>query len=138
MGKGGTIIRLVDVALIILFGFIIISRLKMSEISLPEKAAGATSASDSHFLRARILRDVENARDRFTLIDESGNTELANSLQIADFESALLQEYNRLAGEAKVILLIEPDEDSIIQHTVDLLDLCKKHGITKELNIEGY
>jgi len=133
MNKGGTIIRLVDVAMIILFGFIIISRLKMEEIKLPSTAKPPKTKTEKYVLKVKIFRDQGKNVDRFILID-NGN-ELGYFDSITELEPVLVKKDNYYnAKNVQLIILIEPDDDSIIQHTVDMLDLCTKHNILKNIN----
>ncbi|MFQ5627952.1 MAG: ExbD/TolR family protein [bacterium] len=137
MGNGGTIIRLVDVALIILFGFIVISRLHTSEIMLPTEVEPTDEKQELYVLRVNIMHDSRNRTDSFQLFDQSGKTEIATFSRIQDLESPLLAEHKRRNGTRQVVVLIEPDKQSMIQHTVDVLDLCKKHGIPRNINYKS-
>lgn len=137
MKQGGTIIRLVDVAMIILFGFIVISRLKLIEIEMPSTVKAPQKKSEKHIIKIIIFRDVNNFKDRFILYEENG-TKIGDFEKIVDLEPVLIQK-NLLDQKKNVqlVVLIEPDEDSIIQHTVDILDLCKKYNIAKNINYES-
>lgn len=137
MNNGGTIIRLVDVAMIILFGFIIISRLKMTEIELPSTVKPPQTKAEKHIIKVKIFRDQKNNIDRFILFEQKGE-EIGDYLSTDDLTPSLLEIYkNDRKKKIQLIVLIEPDRDSIIQHTVDLLDLCKKHKIPKNINYKS-
>ena len=95
MKRGGIIIRLIDVAMIILFGFIIISRLKLSEIELPSEAKPSSTETISHIVTVKISRDYTNQVDRFILIDD-GN-ELGDFSALDELESMIINK-NKYRG----------------------------------------
>jgi len=136
MKKGGLIIRLIDVAMIILFGFIIISRLKMSEIELPSTMKSSVTEIEKYIVRIKIYKDTINRIDRYVLFEN--DTELRDFKTIDELERILVTKHNLYREkDIQLVVLIEPDRDSIIQYTVDVLDLCTKHSISKNINYES-
>ncbi|MBN2008771.1 biopolymer transporter ExbD [candidate division KSB1 bacterium] len=135
MNKGGLLIRLIDVAMIILFGFIIISRLKMSEIELPSTAQQATVV-ERHIVKVKVIRDNATKIDRYEFIDNSNGS--VSVKQPEELESILVGQYETdRNADVQLVVLIEPERESMIQHTVDVLDMCTKHGIPKNITYES-
>lgn len=136
MRKGGIIIRLIDVAMIILFGFIIISRLKMFEIELPSEAKHPLTETRKHIVKVKIIRDNTDDPDRYLIIDNG--IEPNDFKTLDELESILItQNKTDRKNAVQLVVLIEPERNSIIQHTVDVLDLCTKHNILKNINYES-
>lgn len=134
MTKGGLIIRLIDVAMIILFGFIAISDLKVrAQIKLP----APQEEPQPQPLRDPILLSVRIAADGFVNIYESENL-LMTTDAFPEVENFLRKRFERIRSQDdEMIVLIEPHGDSPIQQTVDVLDICERHQIPKSLNYES-
>jgi len=134
MKNTGIIIRLIDVAFIILFGFVIISRLRLSEIDLPSKTKPPKEHTQKHIVQIKIMKNTKNNSDIFILIDEDGK-ELGYFNNAYDMEEDLqkMKEKDKI-NKKELVVLIEPGPNSIIQHTVDVLDLCRRNNIKKNIN----
>ncbi len=134
MAKGGIIIRLIDVAMIILFGFIAISDIKVrAQIKLPadRQEEPQQEQTEPAFIFVKI-----DAQDGYIL--EAGD-EVKTVTQDA---RALEQSLVSLAagykqGGQQAIVLIEPDEASMIQYTVDALDMCERNNLARNINYES-
>ena len=134
MNKGGILIRLIDVAMIILFGFIAISDIKVrAQIKLPSEKNDQeeqVEREDPVLIFVRI-----GLGDRVELTDDHT---LRESLTIDQLEGRLLQLRQGYGAQGvEMVVLIEPHEDSIIQHTVDVLDMCERENIAKNINYES-
>lgn len=135
MTKGGIIIRLIDVAMIILFGFIAISDIKVrAQIKLPADDQEQTlpeEEMDPALIFVKI--DLE-----YGFVIERKDETLLTTTDINGLEKGLVQLLNRYKTIGQeMVVLIEPHEDSMIQHTVDVLDICEKHSIPKNINYES-
>jgi len=130
MGKNTLIIRFIDVALTVLFGFVGVSEIKLkTQIKLPNELAPGPPP-DSRPLTVSV-RIVEGPR--FWLLE--GNQIFFLTDQMATVEDTLKARYQRaVAQNQRFIALIEPDPDSPIQLTVDLLDICKRNSIPQNIN----
>jgi len=130
MSKGGLIIRLIDVALILLLGFIAISDIRVkAQIKLP--SPGEEEALE----QAPQLIFVVITEQGFA-INYNVKTIPIDNLKV--LESQLLQIRGELLEKKiKMVVLIEPHEESIIQKTVDILDLCERHNIPKNINYQS-
>jgi len=135
VNKGGIIIRLIDVAMIILFGFIAISDIKVrAQIRLPaeqDKQERRESETEPVLLFVKI-----NPQHGFVIMQN--DVALLSTADLPELEATLanMLNHHQLNGE-KMVLLIEPHEDSLIQHTVDVLDICERNGIPFNINYES-
>jgi biopolymer transport protein ExbD len=134
LNKGGLLIRLIDVAMIILFGFIAISDIKVrAQIKLPSEKTEQEEQQDYQepallFVRIGLDNQVE-------LTDEAAFSE---TVLINRLESRLLEKRREFsARDIDMVVLIEPHEDSIMQHTIDVLDICQRHDIAKNINYKS-
>lgn len=134
MGKSGLIIRLIDVAMIILFGFIAISDIKVrAQIKLPSQDEEQQPEPEQR----PVLLFVEIGLDKVVRIMQDDQI-LTETTDLQQLETALVQTVEGIRAEGrKAVVLIEPDEDSPIQFTVDLLDMCERHNIPKNINYES-
>jgi len=128
MFKSGTIIRLIDVVLIVLFGFLSITDVKnKSQIKLPSNAAQKQQEQEQQIVFLNIRND-----HHFALTDQEGTTEIEG---IEELEKRIVQlQDNYRRDYRQMILIIEPDAETMIQTTVDVMDLCEKHQILKNLS----
>jgi len=129
MFRGGTIIRLIDVVLIILLGFLGITDFEVkSQIKLPSSAKGSQREIKQQFIFLDIV-----SNNRFQLIDGQNLIKEVEGLEA--LEDALVKLNNYYLQDYKqMILVIEPDMETMIQTTVDVMDICEKHQILKNLS----
>jgi len=129
MFKVGSIIRLIDVVLIVLFGFLSITDIKIkSQIKLPSNFGGAQKEVQQQVVFLSIKDD-----QKFELIDQLSTAKELNG--IAELEKYIMQlndDYNE--NYRQMILVIEPGIETMIQTTVDVMDICEKHQILKNLS----
>ena len=134
MNKGGLLIRLIDVAMIILFGFIAISDIKVrAQIKLPSEQKNEEERRDD---TEPALIFVRIGLDNRVELSDAGD--IRETLLISQLESRLVElvgVFNTRGVE--MVALIEPHEDSIMQHTIDVLDICERHNIAKNINYES-
>lgn len=135
MTKGGILIRLIDVAMIILFGFIAISDIKVrAQIKLPseeQEQKQDQEEKDPELLFVKITADnqlvVEYQQNPMLVTSEPGALEAFLTQQLRSFQTQ---------GKDMVVL-IEPNEDSMIQQTIDIMDICERNQIPKNINYES-
>lgn len=139
MATRGFLIRFIDIGLIVLFGFLMISDIEsLSRVDL----AGAQQQeieepADDPEERGLIL--VEVAPDgRFVISDpaapEAGLVVAANSESLAQ-ELRSRRAVNDAAA-LETIVLIQPDLASAVQFTVDVMDVCDRLSIAKSLRMD--
>jgi len=135
MNSGGIIIRLIDVAMIILFGFIAISDIKVrAQIKLPTDQQEERQQTEE---KEPVVLFVKIELDQGYILEEN-EVVIAEINEAKELEEFLLQRYEQAkASGLDMVLLIEPDENSIIQKTVDVLDICERYKIPKNINYES-
>jgi biopolymer transport protein ExbD len=128
MSKGGLIIRLIDVVLILLLGFIGISDFTVkTQVKLPQGANESnTPVEKKVVVFVRILKNQ-------TYEIEDGKQKLMNVAELKEVEEKLVELQNE---HGNLVAIIEPDLDTMIQLTIDLIDICEKNNIQKSINYE--
>ncbi|MDZ7263854.1 MAG: biopolymer transporter ExbD [candidate division KSB1 bacterium] len=128
MFRTGIIFRLIDVALITLFGFIGITDIDIkSQIKLPSAQESGLRNNRQAFVYLIINNDHQ-----FEVIDSQDQSNTFESIEKLSPYLVTLNEKHRQNSE-ELVLLIEPGLDSPIQWTVDVMDICEQHGIQKNL-----
>jgi len=129
MLRGGTIIRLIDVVLIILLGFLGITDFEVkSQVKLPSAVENGQREIKQQFIFLDILSD-----NLFEIVDEHNSVKKIENLEILEKSLVNLNNYY-LQNFKQMILIIEPDQESVIQTTVDVMDICEKNQILKNLS----
>ena len=126
MNASGFIVRFVDVVLILLFGFITISNVRDTEITLPESTETEPVPLDVEEI---IFVGVMN--DGSYLVDD----ETLRISNLADAQRFLLQELER-HGDAPVKVRIRSSQDAAVEYAFALAALCDQLGIPKSLEVE--
>lgn len=123
-------IRLIDVALIILLGFIAISRLKTEFVDLSSSTSEVNMSQNFHEATLTVYRNSFKLNDR-------GNSWTGRSIQ--DLEHVLISKNNLYARQkTKLVVTIEPHKSCIMQKLVDVFDVCHRNKIEKSLSYESY
>jgi len=129
MGKAGMIIRYIDIALTMLFGFIAISDIeRKTQVKLPREITAASTPSKLNTISVLVLEGP-----RYTVME--GAREIASDSDLHRIEEvlrAVRQSY--LNRREDVIFLIQPDPNSPIQLTVNVLDVCERNHFVKNIN----
>lgn len=127
--QGGIVIRLIDVVLILLFGFIAVSEVSQkTTISLPESTQVPLSNPD----KEEILIIGINQIGEY-LVDEE-------SRKISDFQD--LEDYIRKEQlayqefEAEIRIRIRSDRDAPAKYTMNLANLCDRLDIPKSIDVQ--
>ncbi len=131
--KSGIIIRLVDVILIILFGFLMIAKIQQQvDIALPQSQGdNSTPDTDSKYYDVFVYRDGTIADGSNTLLAKMPLKDRETSRAQEEYEQ--LQRRIGFANKAKKIVVIRSQFDAPVQYTVDLLDICKKLDMPKSI-----
>ncbi len=120
--------------MIILFGFIAISDIKVrAQIRLPSQEENKIEQNEEEPVLLFVKVDLEQGY----VVEENEQT-LLTTRELGRLEATLLARLreNRAAGR-KMVVLVEPDEDSQIQETVNVLDICERNEIPKNINYES-
>ncbi len=129
MSKGGSIIRLIDVVLNILFGFMGITDFEMkSQIMLPS----IIGIGNQEIKQQGVFLTISND-SQFVIND--GNT-VTKELQGIEALDQYVDQLNRsyLQNSIQMLIIIEPEQETMIQTTVDVMDICEKYQIPKSLS----
>lgn len=137
MTSRGFLIRFIDIGLIVLFGFVMISDIEsLSQVELSQ-AAETEEAPKEEAERAFVT--VAIAPDgSFTLADPVTGGVLAAGVQTADALSEFLRalKVEHQAADRDLVVLISPHPGSIVQRTVDVMDICDRLAVGKSLQTE--
>lgn len=125
--------RLIDVALNILFGFIVITDLTpKSQIRLPAPQEMETPIIEQRY--EYMLVKIDPAGNFHLEADEQPLGEFQNLKELEGF----LREHGAQTARTgrQMIVVIDPEETSIVQRTVDVFDLCERNGIAKSIHFK--
>lgn len=137
MATRGFLIRFIDIGLLVLFGFLMISDI---EASSRVELAGAGEPADE-------MREPESERSIVVVeVDADGSFLIGpggpgrDVVRVADPE-ALAEALRALAAEhesagRRTLVLIEPHPASEVQRTVDVMDICDRLGLDKSLRMD--
>ena len=126
------IIRLIDIVLIVLFGFITISDIDIKgALSLPSKKAKVTQSSPK---KPKVFVEVEiDENDRFYVSRLGQQKVTATGIRKLEVALVTLRSRIQKTEGSDIAVIIKPREMSPIQSTVDVLDLCGRHKIPKNI-----
>lgn len=136
MRKNTFLIRFIDVGLIILFGFIIISDITVrSQIELP-----GSDPTDQQEERDLVLFVINIDPDHQYRLSELFESSIIGTYQGIESLEAALRSLNRdIRSQGKSpVALLEPDDSVTMQRLIDILDLCDQIGIPKNVNVEAF
>ena len=122
------IIRLIDVVLITLLGFLGITDFEVkSQIKLPSAADNGQQEIKQQF----IFLDIKD-NQQFDVVDGQNTKEIEGINELEDFLVKLNNHY--IQNYKQMIVVIEPGLETVVQTTVDVMDICEKHNILKNLS----
>ncbi len=125
MSNNRLMIRLIDVALIILLGFIAISRLKTEYVDLPAPGDAPSSPRRTHTAELHVYRGS------FMVVDGKRKRRYRS---IERLEAALTRKKNQYRRRGvQLVMHIQPHKSSIMQDLIDALDVCQRNKIEKSL-----
>ncbi len=133
--SNGMVVRLVDVVLIVLFGFLMITKIQQQvDIPLPHsKGENIASQADKDVFDVFIRQD---GRIQCGWIDSKYQVQMPLDNTDKSFARAKFNELKALMMETnpnKIPVAIQAEYNSPTQFTVDLLDICKDLGMQKSL-----
>ncbi len=138
MQRKGYIIRFIDIGLIILFGFLMISDLTvLSQIDLPGSEQEPPATPDTR--DSRMIGVVIEESGIYRLVEmETGEPLFVNIEAPADLEALVVQLMDEAAAASTQIeIVIEPHPRSIMQRLVNVHDLCERLGIRQNINAQA-
>jgi len=147
VSKGGLIVRLIDVVLLLLLGFLLISDIVHKEqIKLP----GPTGTRRNLTERTEVLPiDVHVVEGDTVLPDVDPETEYSKKKLAQLYCYYIVYQEERVyyirkiekleehlliaqATYDSVSVIINPHPNSIIQGTINLIDICRLHGLNRK------
>lgn len=142
MASRGFLIRFIDIGLIVLFGFLMIS-----DIDASSRVDLAGAAPESEPLEAPPEEDersfivVEIDPDGRFVVYEPSVTGAAGEAMVMDSPDALAvalaaRSAIHEASGSETVVLIEPSPASLVQRTVDVMDVCDRIGLPKSLRMD--
>ncbi len=137
MQNRGYLIRFIDIGLILLFGFLMISDLTViSQITLPGKSDEAPeNRNNAERTYIGVTIDEQGV---YTISDLASQEPLyvnINAAEELEFFLKILKE--RYQSEGQVLsVLIEPGPESAMQHLINALDVCERLALQKNINTE--
>ena len=133
MKKNTFLIRFIDIGLILLFGFVIISDITIrAQIEMPGSDPSISQEIIQHTLL--IIEILPGNEFRVT----EAETEISHGVITGiDQLSAMLIQLNRHFKDMNkaAVAVIEPDDNISMQSLVDVLDTCDRLGIPKNINV---
>jgi len=125
---GGIIVRLIDVVLILLFGFISISEVnRKSKIELPKSLHTPASYPD---MESILIIGITNQGTYFV---ENESREIAD---FEDLKNYIIENNKRdLANETKTRVRIRSNWDAPIRFTIELANFCDEFEIAKGIDV---
>ena len=138
MQRRGLIIRFIDIGLLILFGFLMISDLdKSSQIRIPGKVSWDQLITDVNQIQYLGVSIKEN--DDYEITDLTEKQVLHGDLESPEELQFFLETLrNRYDNEGKSLsVLIEPAPDSRMQRLIEVLDVCERLGIQRSINLDS-
>ena len=139
MASRGFLIRFIDIGLIVLFGFLMISDIESS--SRVELASAGDAPEEEvepeEEERGFVLVEIL-AAGGYAVSDPQDTGVLPVAVTDA---GALADELSRRHGVhddlgVETVVLIQPDPASLVQQTVDAMDACDRLGLTKSLRMD--
>ena len=139
MATRGFLIRFIDIGLIVLFGFLMISDIDMlSRVDLASEAiAMEVEVPPDPEVRAFIV--VQIGADGRYRVSDSNEPEAVPAL--ASAKSDLAERFTMVRVThaqlgLETIVLIQPHEASVVQATVDVMDVCDALSLPKSLQMD--
>ena len=140
MATRGFLIRFIDIGLIVLFGFLMISDIDtLSRVDLAGARQDVAEPADVSEEDPRSFVAVDILPDgRFALSDPRDvDAPPAGAATIEALTDELAARRRIHAGSGtETVVLIRPDPASPVQYTVDVMDVCDRLGIVKSLQMD--
>ena len=126
------IIRLIDVVLIVLFGFIVISDIVVKgSLRLPSKQSLENKAVVAE-RKIPVYIEIDENRG-FTVFRKDRKKIMKNNIPSLEGYVISVRDAVRQKENKEIAVIIRPHEMSPLQATIDVLDLCDRHGIAKNI-----
>lgn len=133
MQNTGFLVRFIDIGLIILFGFIWVS--DISTFSHIDMSGDDQEQQSEQTEEIEILRVQVGQRGIYSVVNRKTGEVECGEVEQSGLERCL-DRANKQSTQrgSRAVVLIEPSEKSAVQHTVNVLDICQRLGIPKNIN----
>ncbi len=130
---GSLMVRLIDVVLIILFGFLSISDIQIKrQIRLPE--SGKTENEPETSQIGYLFVHINPAGDFILTMDGRAPQTIGT---LAELRPALRKAADELREtKENPLVVIDPDPEASMQSTVNVYDLCEMEQLPRSINME--
>jgi len=139
----GLIIRLIDIVMILLLGFLNISDIiHKNEIKLPSKKKTTKNATNNQMLRLKV-QIVPSDTTIDSLKTSSSHIKLSQqfifyrvsegdkSYRIRNLDQLEDKILRIKANYDSMLVIIKPDSNSIVQGTINLIDICRRYNLKR-------
>ena len=126
MGRGGLVVRFVDVVLILLFGFISISSIRETAITLPESSETPPAPAELEEIVFVAIRG-----DGTYLVDDE-RQEVRGGPALYGF----LQGQLAALGDTPVKVRIRASHDTPMRYLIDAARVCDALGVPKAFEVQ--
>ncbi len=132
MNQRGILIRLIDVGLIILLGFVSISDINVkAQIKLPSPKTENEPEQNTQLIVYYIIIHRDH---RVSILDQKHHTTQWARISRKRLNKELPRLKTRLANKGKqLVVLIDPEPDATMQDLIDVLDICQRYKILKNI-----
>ena len=127
------IIRLIDIVLIVLFGFITISDIDIKAgLSLPAKKKKKVTMMVEKRPKIPVYVEVDKG-EIFWVFTTSKNRVRQKGIRALEDYVKKIQVQTLRKENKNIAVIIKPNEMSPIQSTIDVLDMCDRNEIPKNI-----
>ncbi|WP_103028102.1 biopolymer transporter ExbD [Salinibacter altiplanensis] len=133
MQNTGFLVRFIDIGLIILFGFIWVS--DISTFSHIEMSGDDQQNQSEQTEEVTILRVQARKGGTYNVVNRETDALECSRVDKSGLEGCLRRARENVSQRGRrAVVLIEPSQESAVQHTVDVLDICQRLGIPKNIH----
>lgn len=138
MANRGFLIRFIDIGLIVLFGFLMISDIESSsrvELAVAEGEIELERQDEDE--RAFLVVEI-SAQGYFSVTDPRLGEDSTNPLETVEALTDVLRAMTSIhqADGLETVVLIQPHAASFVQFTVDVMDVCDRLSLPKSLQMD--
>lgn len=132
MKKSSFLIRFIDIGLILLFGFVIISDITVrSQIVLPGSENSISEETQNHLLFLEIMEG-----NRYQITETKTQLVYQEAMGLQELEELLTAiQHEKENQDGLVTVVIHPTDEATMQQLVDVLDICDRIGLPNNINI---
>lgn len=136
--KGGSIIRLIDIVLNLLFGFLVISEIeRKSPVKLPQSDVPIKREVDiEELMIVGVTRDKTTQQIQF-LIEGQGEEQYVSYQALLNLILVRKEAVQRINQDKKMRVRIRSDWNLPIKYTMNITDFCRKNDILVGMDVQS-